>query len=95
MLSDTVPYSKDVDTYPVGTVIPSVLIDKPSRHTVTAQYTVQTGSAGTADIATSTGTTTGSGTTTGAGTTGRASLGASRSAAWSCSTRSPRGTSSS
>ena len=28
-LAETVPYSKELDTYPVGTVIPSVLIDKP------------------------------------------------------------------
>jgi cytochrome b subunit of formate dehydrogenase len=28
-LTDTVPYSKEADSYPVGTVIPSVLIDKP------------------------------------------------------------------
>jgi ethylbenzene dehydrogenase/cytochrome b561-like protein len=28
-LADTVPYSKELDTYPVGTVLPSVLIDKP------------------------------------------------------------------
>lgn len=28
-LADTVPYSKEVDGYPVGTILPSVLIDKP------------------------------------------------------------------
>jgi cytochrome b subunit of formate dehydrogenase len=28
-LADTVPYTKELDTYPVGTVLPSVLIDKP------------------------------------------------------------------
>ena len=28
-LAETVPYAKQLDTYPVGTVIPSVLIDKP------------------------------------------------------------------
>lgn len=28
-LDETVPYSKEADAYPVGTVIPSVLIDKP------------------------------------------------------------------
>ena len=28
-LADTVPYSSGLDTYPVGTVLPSVLIDRP------------------------------------------------------------------
>jgi hypothetical protein len=28
-LAETVPYTKGIDTFPVGTVIPSVLIDKP------------------------------------------------------------------
>lgn len=28
-VADTVPYSRELDDYPVGTVIPSVLIDKP------------------------------------------------------------------
>lgn len=28
-LADSVPYAKDLDIYPIGTVLPSVLIDKP------------------------------------------------------------------
>jgi hypothetical protein len=28
-LADTVPYSRAADTYPVGTILPSVIIDKP------------------------------------------------------------------
>ncbi len=29
MKADTVPYAPDLDTYPVGTVLPSIMIDKP------------------------------------------------------------------
>jgi hypothetical protein len=45
-LEDTVPYTQELDPYPVGTVIPSVLIDKPfvgDRGEVTAIGTWQDG----------------------------------------------------
>ena len=45
-LEDTVPYTPELDTYPVGTVLPSVLIDKPfvgDRGDVTAVGTWQDG----------------------------------------------------
>jgi hypothetical protein len=45
-LEDTVPYAQELDMYPVGTVLPSVLIDKPfvgDRGDVTAVGTWQDG----------------------------------------------------
>ncbi len=45
-LEDTVPYTPELDTYPVGTVLPSVLIDKPfvgDRGDVTAVGTWKDG----------------------------------------------------